>query len=103
MAKVHTIENVSPLWYERKADAQVGHRRVRLEDREEDELNVEEEVRISLQIHGQRNDEDERVQLDGPEKERPEVVEHLGEEVPEQADVRCELGDAGPVQNEVFG
>ena len=95
--RAHTIEEVCPLRYECEADAQVGHRRVRLEDREQYEQNVEVEVRILFQVDGQRNDEDERVDLDRPQEEHPEVLEHFGEEVPEQSDVRRELGDAGPV------
>ena len=46
---------------------------------------------MTPQPHSQGEDIDEAVELKGPNKKQPEVLEHLGEKVPKQTNVRRQL------------
>ena len=46
---------------------------------------------MTPQPHCQGEDIDEAVELKGPNEKQPKVLEHLGEKVPEESDIRRQL------------
>ena len=73
-----------------EADVPVG--RVRLEDGDESDEGEGEQEGVLPQPDGERDDVDEDVELEGGDEEEAEVLEHLGEEVPEEPHVGRQLG-----------
>ena len=78
----------------RQVKADVAVAGIRLEDGGQgDEAPGQEEGSIT-QPHSQGQHVDEAVELEGPDEEQPEVLKHLGEKVPEQANVGRQFGGA---------
>ena len=55
--------------------------------------DLQEKIRKTTipQFDSQGNAVDKGIQLKNPKKKIPKMVEHLGEEIPKQAHVRCKI------------
>ena len=76
----------------RQVEPHVPVGRVRLEDGHESDEGEGEQEGVLPQPDGERDDVDEDVELEGGDEEEAEVLEHLGEEVPEEPHVGRQLG-----------
>lgn len=78
---------VTPHRQEGHVERNVSHRGVGLKDGDHSKLHEDQEHRMLLEFDGQRDGVEEDVDLEDAEEEEAEVFKHLGEEIPEEANV----------------
>lgn len=96
----HVAGAAMPQRQQRHVQGDVTDARIRSEDRDEGTQNGGQHQRLAVQPHGERQQIQQRgVQLERVQEQVAEMVEHLGEEVPEQTDVRLQIVVVETVRN----
>lgn len=72
---------------EGQVESNVSHRGVRLKDGDHSQLHEDQKHWMLLEFDRQRDGVEENVDLEDAEEEEAKVFKHLGEEIPEEADV----------------
>lgn len=78
---------VTPHRQEGHVESDVSHSGVGLKDGDHSQLHEDEKHWMLLEFDGQRDGVEEDIDLEDAEEEEAEVFKHLGEEIPEEADV----------------
>lgn len=88
------MEQMFPKWQQGEVEAHLRHTGVWAEHgRESGEAERKQERWAAETQCERRHVQETRVQLERTHKQRAEVLKHLREEVPEQADIGAQVGD----------